>query len=123
MLDQATPFDLHFGMFVPTVTNQGTEDQVQHAHQLVVLTCTFEVAEWTPKMLFNQVIGTYAQTELGHGTFLRQGRLCESIVFHALSRGLETTATFDSERDEFILHSPFTTSLKWYCSASVVRVI
>lgn len=43
--------------------------------------------------------GTYAQTEIGHGTFLR---------------GLETTATFDRERDEFIIHSPTLTSTKWW---------
>jgi acyl-CoA oxidase len=30
-----------------------------------------------------QIIGTYAQTELGHGTFVR---------------GLETTATYDAEK-------------------------
>jgi hypothetical protein len=35
-------------------------------------------------LLVVQIIGTYAQTELGHGTFVR---------------GLETTATYDAERE------------------------
>lgn len=46
-----------------------------------------------------QVIGTYAQTELGHGTFLR---------------GLETTATYDPSTQEFIIHSPTLTATKWW---------
>lgn len=41
---------------------------------------------------------SYAQTELGHGSNLRK---------------LETTATFIQETDEFELHSPTLTSLKW----------
>ena len=32
-------------------------------------------------------------------------------------RGLETTATFDKETDEFVIHSPTLTSLKWYGSS------
>lgn len=46
-----------------------------------------------------EVIGTYAQTELGHGTFIR---------------GLETTATYDRTRKEFVIHSPTLTSTKWW---------
>lgn len=39
------------------------------------------------------------QTELGHSSFLR---------------GLETRATFDVERDEFVIESPTVTSTKWW---------
>lgn len=39
------------------------------------------------------------QTELGHGTFVR---------------GLETTATYDPNTEEFILHSPTLSSYKWW---------
>jgi len=46
-----------------------------------------------------QIIGTYAQTELGHGSFLR---------------GIETTATYDKNTQEFILNTPTTTSMKWW---------
>lgn len=42
---------------------------------------------------------TWLQTELGHGTFLR---------------GLETTATYDPDTEEFVLHSPTLTSYKWW---------
>jgi acyl-CoA oxidase len=38
-----------------------------------------------------KILGTYAQTELGHGSFVR---------------GLETTATFDQAKDDFVIHSP-----------------
>ncbi|CAI2163913.1 16763_t:CDS:10 [Funneliformis geosporum] len=44
-----------------------------------------------------KVIGCFAMTELGHGSFLR---------------GLETTATYDSKTDEFIIHSPTLTATK-----------
>ena len=46
-----------------------------------------------------QMVGTYAQTELGHGTFLR---------------GLETTASFDKASDDFVLNSPTLTATKWW---------
>ncbi len=39
------------------------------------------------------------------------------VVFHTdlhLHRGLETTATYDPEKQEFILHSPTPTSYKWW---------
>ncbi|KAG6439335.1 hypothetical protein O3G_MSEX000686, partial [Manduca sexta] len=75
---------LHSGMFVPTIMNQASEEQA---------------AEWLPKALSMQIIGTYAQTELGHGTFIR---------------GLETTATYDPKTEEFVLQSPTLTSHKWW---------
>lgn len=42
---------------------------------------------------------TFLQTELGHGTFIR---------------GLETTATYDPQNEEFVLQSPTLTSYKWW---------
>ncbi|PKY41468.1 acyl-CoA oxidase [Rhizophagus irregularis] len=44
-----------------------------------------------------KIIGCFAMTELGHSSFLR---------------GLETTATYDRETDEFIIHSPTLTATK-----------
>ncbi|KAL0851510.1 hypothetical protein ABMA28_007301 [Loxostege sticticalis] len=79
-----SPFLLHNGMFLQTIQGQGTPEQQ---------------AEWMPKVQAMQIIGTYAQTELGHGTFLR---------------GLETTATYDVKTEEFILNSPTLTSHKWW---------
>lgn len=71
-------------MFIPSILSHCTPEQQ---------------AIWLPKAQKLEVIGTYAQTELGHGTFVR---------------GLETTATFDGDRQEFILHSPTLTSTKWW---------
>ncbi|XP_026319517.1 probable peroxisomal acyl-coenzyme A oxidase 1 [Hyposmocoma kahamanoa] len=79
-----TPLMLHMGMFVPTILGQASPEQL---------------AKWLPLALNLHYIGTYAQTELGHGTFLR---------------GLETTATYDPKTEEFILHSPTLTSYKWW---------
>nr|XP_026497075.1 probable peroxisomal acyl-coenzyme A oxidase 1 [Vanessa tameamea]XP_026497076.1 probable peroxisomal acyl-coenzyme A oxidase 1 [Vanessa tameamea] len=82
VLKQVNPFLLHFGLFIPTIVNQANSEQQ---------------AKWLRKG--SKMIGTYSQTELGHGTFLR---------------GLETTATFDPETDEFILNSPNLTSYKFW---------
>ncbi|XP_028156317.1 probable peroxisomal acyl-coenzyme A oxidase 1 [Ostrinia furnacalis] len=79
-----SPFLLHLGMFILTIEGQGTPEQQ---------------SEWLPKAHSMQIIGSYAQTELGHGTFLR---------------GLETTATYDASTEEFILNSPKLTSYKWW---------
>lgn len=46
-----------------------------------------------------QIIGTYAQTELGHGTFVR---------------GLQTVAVYDERAKEFVVHSPSLESTKWW---------
>lgn len=46
-----------------------------------------------------KIMGTYAQTELGHGSNVQ---------------GLETTATFDKEKDEFVIHTPTLTATKWW---------
>ncbi|KAE8914136.1 Peroxisomal acyl-coenzyme A oxidase 1 [Phytophthora fragariae] len=49
-----------------------------------------------------RMIGCYAQTELGHGSNVR---------------GLETTATYIPATDEFEIHSPTLTSMKWWPGA------
>lgn len=70
------------GMFVPAIKGQGTDEQQQ---------------KWLPLAYRMQIIGCYAQTELGHGSNVQ---------------GLETTATFDPKTDEFIINSPTLTSSK-----------
>uniref|UniRef100_A0A3Q0RHE9 Acyl-coenzyme A oxidase n=1 Tax=Amphilophus citrinellus TaxID=61819 RepID=A0A3Q0RHE9_AMPCI len=71
-------------MFLPTLLNQATPEQMDR----------FFMPAWTLK-----IIGTYAQTEMGHGTHLR---------------GLETTATYDPATQEFVLNSPTVSSIKWW---------
>ena len=46
-----------------------------------------------------QIIGCYAQTELGHGSNVR---------------GLETTATWNPDDKTFTIHSPTLTASKWW---------
>ncbi|KAM3623510.1 uncharacterized protein V6R79_012045 [Siganus canaliculatus] len=75
---------LHFAMYVPTLQTQCNPEQAK---------------KWLPLAQSFQTIGTYAQTELGHGTHLR---------------GLETTATYDPSTQEFVLNSPTVSSIKWW---------
>lgn len=81
---EGNPFQLHAGMFIPTLVSQGTPEQQDR---------------WLMKAFKGEIIGAYAQTEMGHGTFLR---------------GLETTATYDPRTQEFVLNSPTITSSKWW---------
>lgn len=75
---------VHWGMFAHAIKGSATEDQRQ---------------QWLPLANKMQIIGTYAQTELGHGSNIQ---------------GLETTVTFDPETDEFTIHSPTLTSSTWW---------
>ncbi|KAK4872215.1 hypothetical protein RN001_016339 [Aquatica leii] len=84
IMKDGNPLTLHYVMFIPTVMGQGTYEQQ---------------AEWIQKAWNCDIVGTYAQTELGHGTFIR---------------GLETTATYDPKTEEFVIHSPTLTSYKWW---------
>lgn len=83
----ASPFGHNPLMFGATLRLQSSPEQCAH---------------WLPMMEEGRLIGTYAQTEIGHGTFLR---------------GLETTTTFDHKNDEFVIHSPTLTSAKYWPSA------
>ncbi|XP_028031521.1 probable peroxisomal acyl-coenzyme A oxidase 1 [Bombyx mandarina] len=84
ILEDGSPLTLHYVMFIPTLMGQGTVEQQ---------------AYWIGRAFNVDIIGTYAQTELGHGTFVR---------------GLETTATYDPKTKEFVLHSPSLTAYKWW---------
>uniref|UniRef100_A0A1I7TUV3 Acyl-coenzyme A oxidase n=1 Tax=Caenorhabditis tropicalis TaxID=1561998 RepID=A0A1I7TUV3_9PELO len=78
------PFSLHYLMFLPVLNSQASPEQL---------------ATWMPLALSGTVIGTYAQTEMGHGTNLSK---------------LETTATYDPNTQEFILHTPTISGAKWW---------
>lgn len=59
-------------------------------------------AYWMPKILNWDIIGCYAQSELGHGSNVR---------------GLETEARWDPKKKEFEIHSPYLTASKWWNGA------
>ncbi|KAF2120995.1 acyl-CoA dehydrogenase/oxidase [Lophiotrema nucula] len=84
LIGEPTPYGLHVGMFTKTLREQGTPEQQERFLQ---------------KASTYEIVGCYAQTELGHGSNVR---------------GLETTATWNPDRKTFTLHSPFLTSSKWW---------
>lgn len=84
LISEPTPYGLHASMFLKTLRDQGTPEQ----HKLFL-----EKAEQY------QILGCYAQTELGHGSNVR---------------GLETTATWNQSDKTFTIHSPHLTSSKWW---------
>ena len=78
------PMTLHMQMFTKSVLQLGSEEQARH---------------YTPLINNWQIIGCYAQTELGHGSNVA---------------GLETTATFDIDTDEFVIHTPTIKAAKFW---------
>ncbi|XP_043859164.1 peroxisomal acyl-coenzyme A oxidase 2 [Dromiciops gliroides] len=58
-----------------------------------------QIKKWGPLTEDFQIIATYAQTEMGHGTYLQ---------------GLETTATYDASTQEFVLNTPTLSATKWW---------
>ncbi|KAE9030182.1 Peroxisomal acyl-coenzyme A oxidase 1 [Phytophthora fragariae] len=78
---------LHTGMFFKNLGLLFTDEQQ---------------AKWMKMAKQWRMIGCYAQTELGHGSNVR---------------GLETTATYIPATDEFEIHSPTLTSMKWWPGA------
>jgi acyl-CoA oxidase len=76
----------HYGLFLPTILGQGSQEQIMH---------------WLPRALRFEIIGSYAQTELGHGSNVR---------------GLQTIAEYDKKTGEFVLNTPTLQSMKWWNS-------
>ncbi|KAL4157190.1 hypothetical protein PRNP1_006215 [Phytophthora ramorum] len=83
-LGEPLGFDVHRAMFVPTLENQGDDEQR---------------AKWLPLAKSYKILGAYAQTELGHGSNVQ---------------GIETVATYDRATQEFVIDSPTLTSRKWW---------
>ncbi|GJJ70708.1 acyl-CoA oxidase [Entomortierella parvispora] len=83
-IDDTLPIVLHNGAFIPVINSQGTEEQID---------------KWIPPAEKYQILGCYAQTELGHGSNLSK---------------LETTATFIPETDEWEINSTTFTASKWW---------
>ena len=88
-------FGLHFSMFSISINLWSTPEQKSH---------------WKSFIEQNPVFGTYIQTEIGHGTYLR---------------GLETTATYEKATQEFLIDSPTLTSIKFWpgsCNYTLNRI-
>ncbi|KAG0199347.1 acyl-coenzyme A oxidase [Mortierella sp. GBA30] len=97
-IDDTLPIVLHNGAFIPVINSQGTDEQIE---------------KWIPPAEKFQILGCYAQTELGHGSNLSK---------------LETTATYIKETDEWEINSTSFTASKWWigglgalCTHAVVQ--
>ncbi|KAL8834117.1 MAG: hypothetical protein Q9170_003920 [Blastenia crenularia] len=95
-------FDYHTHQFATIISSPFGHNPLMFGPTLKLQTTPEQRAYWMPLVESGKIVGTYCQTELGHGTFLR---------------GLETTATFDPQTDEFVIHSPTITSTKYWPSA------
>jgi acyl-CoA oxidase len=71
-------------IFLSTVVGQGNEQQMRF---------------WLPRIMNFEITGSYAQTELGHGSNVR---------------GLQTIAEYDKITEEFVLNTPTLQSIKWW---------
>lgn len=83
-INTVLPIATHYGVFSPNIEGQASKEQRE---------------KWLAPTKNYEILGAYAQTEIGHGTYIR---------------GLETTATYDSKAQEFVMNSPTLTSLKWW---------
>lgn len=84
LIDDILPYHLHLSLFSSAMREQTSDSQRTY---------------WIPKMESWEIIGAYAQTELGHGSNVR---------------GIELEATWDQKTKEFVLHSPTLTASKWW---------
>jgi acyl-CoA oxidase len=84
LVDDIQPYHLHMSLFTAAMREQCSDEQQ---------------AYWMPKIAAWEIIGAYAQTELGHGSNVR---------------GIECTATWDPKSWQFVLHSPTITASKWW---------
>jgi acyl-CoA oxidase len=79
---------VHFGLYMGALMSLGDPEQQN---------------EWLSPAIILQHYGCFAMTELGHGSFVK---------------GLETTANYDKENDEFLINTPTDTATKWWIGAA-----
>lgn len=84
LVGEPNPYGLHASMFLVTLRDQTTEEQKKL---------------FLRKAENYEIIGCYAQTELGHGSNVR---------------GLETLAIWNPSDKTFTMHSPSLTASKWW---------
>ena len=80
------PLMPHMSLSLTTILGQASEDQI---------------GDWLWRALTFQMVISYSQTELAHGSNVR---------------GLQTTAHFDKASGEFVLNTPTLESIKWWNS-------
>ena len=83
-LNTISSTSLHHSMFETVLRILGSEEQVK---------------EFLPKILSYEVLGCYAQTEMGHGSDVQ---------------GLQTKAVYDKETDEFVVSTPSVMATKFW---------
>ena len=80
-------------------------NSVLHLHQsmftksISFLASAEQKERWMTMINNLQILGCYAQTEMGHGSNVG---------------GIETTATFDKQSDEFVIHTPNLKATKFW---------
>lgn len=82
---------VNYGLFAATVRRIGSVEQYEH---------------WLPRIERGLDFGCFALTELGHGSNVR---------------GIETVATYDIGRKEFVIHTPGETAQKYWIGGSAER--
>ncbi|KXI43236.1 UNVERIFIED_CONTAM: hypothetical protein ACS92_03370 [Bacillus cereus] len=82
-----TRIGVHLGLFLGAVRGNGTEEQFKY---------------WAIErgaLSINGVYGCFAMTEVAHGSN---------------GAALETTATYDKQRDTFVINTPHVGATKWW---------
>lgn len=82
-----TRVGVHLGLFLSAIRGNGTEDQFNY--------WAFERGA----IYIRDIYGCFSMTEVGHGSNVA---------------GLETTATFDMENDQFVINTPHIGATKWW---------
>ncbi|ODV98440.1 hypothetical protein PACTADRAFT_38273 [Pachysolen tannophilus NRRL Y-2460] len=82
-----TRIGIHLGLFLSALKGNGTDEQFQY--------WAFD----TGAVFLKNVYGCFAMTELAHGSNVA---------------GLETTATFDKDANQFIINTPHIGATKWW---------